>query len=61
MCLIPFLLKQLYVLPGEGLINCRILFLKGLSLFELRIDISRLFHSIITDGKKEFLKKLCLN
>ena len=57
MCLIPFLLKQLYVLPGEGLINCRILFLKGVSLFELRIDISRLFHSIITDGENFFLKK----
>ena len=56
MCLIPFLLKQLYVLPGEGPINCRILFLKVLRLFELRIDISRLFRSIITDGKKEFLK-----
>ena len=59
MCLIPLLLKQLYVLLGEGLINCRIVF-KGLRLFELRIDISRLFHSIITDGKKEFLKKICL-
>ena len=31
-----------------------------LRLFELCIDISRLFHSIITDGKKDFLKKLCL-
>ena len=60
MCLIPLLLKQLYVLLGDGLINYRILFLKVLRLFELRIDISILFHSIITDGKKEFLKKLCL-
>ena len=40
--------------------SCRILFLKVLRLFELCIDISRLFHSIITDGKKEFLQKLCL-
>ena len=60
MYLIPLLLKQLYVIQGEGLINCRILFLKVLRLFELFIDVSRLFHSIITDVKKEFLKKLCL-
>ena len=60
MCLIPLLLKQLYVLLGESLINCSIPFSKVLWLFELRTDISRLFHSIITDGKKEFLKKLCL-
>ena len=60
MCLIPLLLKQLYVLLIEGLISYRILFLKVLRLFELCIDISRLFHSIITDGKKEFLKKLHL-
>ena len=39
MCLIPLLLKQLYVLPGQGLINCRTLFLKMLRLFELRIDV----------------------
>ena len=58
MCLIPLLLEQLYVLLREGLINCRILFLKVLRLFELHVDISRLFHSIITGGKKEFLKKL---
>ena len=58
MCLIPLLLKQLYVLLGEGLKNCRIIFLKILRLFELRIHISRLFHSIITDGKKEFLRKM---
>ena len=58
MYLIPLLLKQLYVIQGEGLINRRILFLKVLRLFELFIDISRLFHSIITEVKKEFLKKL---
>ena len=37
------------------------------SIFSLRTEIllefpilgSKLFHSIITDGKKEFLKKLC--
>ena len=60
MYLIPLLLKQLYVIQGEGLINCRILFLEVLRLFELFIDVSRLFHSIIADVKKEFLKKLCL-
>ena len=27
-------------------------------LFKLRIDVSRLFHSRIADGKKEFLKKV---
>ena len=59
-CLIPLLLKKLYVLLAEDLINYRILFLKVLRLFELRRDISRLFHSIIRDGKKIFLKKLCL-
>ena len=52
MCLIPLLLKQSYALLGEGLINCRIRILKVLRLFELRIDISRLFHSIITDRKE---------
>ena len=35
-------------------------FLAILKLSEFRIDFSRLFHSIITEGKKEFLKKLCL-
>ena len=53
-------LMQLYVLLGDGLIYFRIFFKKILKLFEFRIDLSRLFHSIITDGKKEFLKKLCL-
>ena len=33
------------------------IFLKVLRLFEFRIDISRLLHSIIADGKKDFLKK----
>ena len=54
MCFIPLLLKQSYVLLGKGLVNCRNLFLKLLRLSELRIDISRLFHPIITDGKKSF-------
>ena len=46
------LLKQLNVLPGEGLIDCRILFKKVFRLSELRIDISTLFHSITAEGKK---------
>ena len=35
-------------------------FLKISKKSELRISRSSFFHSIITDGKKEFLKKLCL-
>ena len=54
MCFIPLLLKQLYLLLGEGLINCGKPFLKVLLLFELGMDISRLFHSIIAEGGKTF-------
>ena len=56
MCFIPLLLKQLYLLLGEGLINCGKPFLKVLLLFELGMDISRLFHSIIAEGGKTFWK-----
>ena len=35
-------------------------FLKISEEAELRISRSSLFHSLITDGKKEFLKKICL-
>ena len=35
-------------------------FLKIPQEAELRISRSSLFNSLITDGKKEFLKKLCL-
>ena len=42
----------------EGLINCRILFQKLLRLLGLRIDISRLLHSIIAKGIIEFFKKV---
>ena len=45
---------------GEDLKNFRILFIKILKLSEFRIDLSRLFHLIITEGKKELLKRLCL-
>ena len=40
--------------------NLRILSLKELKLVEFRIAVSSLFHSIMIDGKKVFLKKLCL-
>ena len=58
--LIPLWLLQLKALVGEGLINFRILLLKSIKLIELRRVGSRLFHSMIVEGKKEFLKKLCL-
>ena len=38
-----------------GLTNLRILFLKMPKFFELRRLRCRLFHSMIDDGKKEFL------
>ena len=46
------------MLLGKGLINCRILYLKLLRLFELGIDISRFFHSIIAERKKRIFEKL---
>ena len=58
--LIPLVLKQLCVLLGEGLIDFKIHFLNMLRLFELWIDKSRLFHSITSEGRNEFLKKLCI-
>ena len=38
----------------------RIFFLNINKLSELRMPWSSLFHSNIVEGKKEFLKKLCL-
>ena len=38
----------------------RILFLKSTKLFEFGRVGSKLFHSMLVEGKKEFLKKLCL-
>ena len=40
--------------------NLRILSLKELKFVKFRIAGSSLFHSIMVDGKKVFLKKLCL-
>ena len=53
--LIPLRLQQLKKLFGLGLINLRILSLKILKFSELRSLGSKLFHSMIDDGKKEFL------
>ena len=58
--LIPSQLLQLKTLLGEGLINFRILFLKSTKLFEFQRVKSKLSHSMIVEGKKEILKKLCL-
>ena len=46
------------ILFSSGLINFSIRFLNVWHKEELRILISRLFHSALTAGKKEFFKKL---
>jgi len=50
----------LKTLLGEGLIKVRICFLKTEKLSALQILASKMFHSFIDEGKKVFLKKLCL-
>ena len=57
--LIPLWFSHLKTLFGVGLIKFRILFLKALKLPTFGMLRSRLFHSITTEGKKKFLKKLC--
>ena len=52
-----FMLKTLLEF---GLMKFNKCFLKISKEAELRISRSSLFHSLITDGTKEFLKKLCL-
>ena len=47
------------MLFGLDRMNFKILLLKKPTLSELRMSGSRLFHSFIVEGKKEFLKKLC--
>ena len=42
-----------------GHMNFKFLLLKTLTLSELQISGSSLFHSFIAEGRKEFLKKLC--
>ena len=58
--LIPFRLWRPNMLFVVSLINFKIFFLKILRLGEFWISGSSLFHSMMTDGKKVFLKKLCL-
>ena len=58
--LIPLGLWQLKIQLEDGLINFKILFLKAEKVLEFLIFKSKLFHSITVDGKKEFIKKLCL-
>ena len=58
--LIPLWLYELKKPLGVGLINLRILLLKIPKLSAFRMARSNLFHSMIADGKKVFLKTLCL-
>ena len=58
--LTPLWLQQLKKLLGVGLKNLRILLLKIPKLSAFRMARSSLFHSMIADDKKVFLKKLCL-
>ena len=58
--LIPLGLWQLKRLLADGLINFRILVRKIMRLLGFLILWSSLFHSIIVDGKKQFLKKYVL-
>ena len=44
----------------DGLTNFKILFLKAAKVLEFLNFKSKLFHSMTADGKKEFMKKLCL-
>ena len=55
-----FWFQQLQKLLWVGLKNLRILPLKTPTLSAFRIAGSSLFHSMIADGKKVLLKKLCL-
>ena len=50
----PKELGTLKIMLGWGLINSRIRFLKSLSEGEQRIFESKLFHSMMLDGKKVF-------
>ena len=55
----PIGLWQSKILFAVGLINLGIFDLKVLSVSELRMLESNLFHSNMDDGKYEFLKNLC--
>ena len=56
--LIPLGMWQLEIEFEDGLINFKILFLKAEEVSEFLIFMPKLFHSMILDGEKEFLKKL---
>ena len=56
----PLGLWQLKIEFDDALINFKILFLKAEKISEFLIFKSKLFHSMTVDGKKEFLKSLCL-
>ena len=58
--LIPLQFWELKTLIGDGLINFNNFFLKTLRLVALRRLESSLFLSMTVEGKKEFLKKLCI-
>ena len=55
----PIGLWQPKILFAVGLMNLRIFDLKTLGVSELRMLESNLFHSIMVDGKYEFLKNWC--
>ena len=57
--LIPLVLQISKTEFGEGRMKLSIFSLKTEILLEFLRLGSKLFHSIIADGKKEFLKKLC--
>ena len=59
--LTPLGLWQLKIEFEDGLINFKILFLKAEKVLEFLIFKSKLFHSMTVDGKKEFIKKICLS
>ena len=52
--------NTIIIIALKNIKNFRILFLKSTKLREFRRVGSKLLHSIIVEGKKEFLKKLCL-
>ena len=54
-----FGLRELCTEFEDRRMNCKMYFLKINGLLEFRRLVSNLFHSMIVDGKKEFLKKLC--
>ena len=55
-----FVTITIKTLLGEGLTDFRIVFLKTTKLLEFPKVGFKLFYSVIVEGKKEFLKKLCL-